>query len=83
MHKYLPGFRTPFELAINYIFFEPLETRDKIISMLKNGFTADWGPELPSPWGPITNYFTKDVIQKCRKRFHEETTKGRMIGGPG
>ena len=41
LHKYLPGFRTPFELAINSIFFEPLDTHDAIISMLKNGFTAN------------------------------------------
>ena len=41
LHKYLPGFRTPFELAVNEIFFKPLESCNKIISMLKYGFTAD------------------------------------------
>ena len=51
--------------------------------MLKYGYTADQGPELPLPWGPVNNYFTKEVIPKCRARFHEETLKGRMIGGPG
>ena len=41
LHIYLPGFRTPLEQEINRLFFEPLETRDAILDMLRNGFTAD------------------------------------------
>ena len=41
LHIYLPGFRTPFELEVNRLFFAPLETRDAILDMLRYGFTAD------------------------------------------
>ena len=49
LYQHLHGYRTPFELEVNKRFFEPLETCQAILSILKNGFTTEWGPILPSP----------------------------------
>ena len=37
----LLGYRTPFELEVNKLYFEPLETCPAILEMLKNRFTAN------------------------------------------
>ena len=79
----LPTYRSPFEIRVNELFFAHLETKDEILDMLKFGFTGDWSKNLPSPRGPVKNYFWEDVIPKCRDRFQSEMQKGRMLGGPG
>ena len=79
----LPTYRTPFEIRVNEIFFAHLDTKDEILDMLKVGFTGEWSKNLPSPRGPVKNYFSEEVIPKCRARFQSEMQKGRMLGGPG
>ena len=43
--------------------------------MLKFRFMTDSTPTLPSPWGPVKNYFTKEGIPKCNARFQSEMKK--------
>ena len=52
--------------------------------MLAYGLTGEWGPVLPPPGRPATNYLkTPAAHAKCRRRFQAEVRAGRMIGGPG
>ena len=39
--KVLPMYRSPFEVRVNEIFFEPLKTKAQVISYLRSGFTGD------------------------------------------
>ena len=50
--------------------------------MLAYGLRGDWGPELPPPNRPATNYLGA-ARHNCRLRFEKEIRAGRMIGGPG
>ena len=51
--------------------------------MLAHGLRGDWGI-LPTPDRPVTNFLKSETaVSKCRERFKNEVTLGRMIGGPG
>ena len=79
----IPAYRTPQEISINKVFFQENENRVRLLAYLKFGFKGNWATKLPKCWGPIRNYFSQEVVKKCRERFKKETQKGRMVGGPG
>ena len=68
---------------MNKEFLIDAPSKRSVLRMLANGLRGDWG-ELPKPGIPVTNFLkTEEAVKKCRRRFINEITKGRMLGGPG
>ena len=68
---------------MNNDFLIDAPTKRSVLRMLADGLRGDWG-ELPKPGIPVTNFLkTEEAVKKCRRRFINEITKGRMLGGPG
>ena len=79
----IPAYRTPQKKSINIVFFQENENHERLLSYLKFGFKGNWASKLPQCREPTKNYFSQEVVKKCRDLFKKETQKGRMVGCPG